>query len=121
MKSIKVNHSSLPQEMHRRMRDLVSGKASESFVGREKEIATLLSALQDQGHFVTHVHGIGGIGKSSLLDARVVLPTPPFWFEIAIVTIFISINRNGIYKYCGFDWMIKYAYVEMAQYGFVGG
>ena len=55
------------------------------------------------------------------LSARVVFPTPPFWFAIAIVTIFISINRDGIYKLCGFGCMIKCAYVGMAECGFVGG
>jgi len=40
-----------------------------SFVGREPELAVLLRTLEEDGPLVTFVHGIAGIGKSSLLTA----------------------------------------------------
>ena len=39
-----------------------------SFVGRTEEMATLLTILDHDGPTVMFVHGIGGIGKSTLLD-----------------------------------------------------
>jgi DNA-binding winged helix-turn-helix (wHTH) protein len=39
------------------------------FVGREAELARLASALEDRGPVMTLVVGLGGVGKSSLLDA----------------------------------------------------
>lgn len=42
-----------------------------SFVGRERELAVLLRTLEEDGQLVTFVHGIAGIGKSSLLGAFV--------------------------------------------------
>lgn len=55
--------------MARRMRDLLAERATESFVGRSGELSVLLQALEPAGPPVTFVHGIGGIGKSSLLEA----------------------------------------------------
>jgi hypothetical protein len=39
------------------------------FVGREQELARLASAFEERGPIMTFVVGIGGMGKSSLLDA----------------------------------------------------
>lgn len=49
----------------RRLRDRLAERATQDFVGRTAELALLL----DTGCPVVHVHGIGGIGKSRLLDA----------------------------------------------------
>lgn len=54
--------------MARRVRDYLEQQARENFVGRAKELGTLLHILDHDGPFVTHVHGIGGIGKSRLLE-----------------------------------------------------
>jgi hypothetical protein len=48
--------------------DIVNRRASDSFVGREHELAALVGAL-DSGVLVVHLHGIGGIGKTTLLAA----------------------------------------------------
>ena len=53
--------------MARRVGDYLEQQARENFVGRSEEVATLLQILEEGGPFVTHVFGIGGIGKSSLL------------------------------------------------------
>jgi len=53
----------------RRIGDLLAQRSVESFVGREEELDLLLQCLQEDGPPVVHVHGIGGIGKSSLLEA----------------------------------------------------
>jgi Transcriptional regulatory protein, C terminal/AAA ATPase domain len=55
--------------MARRMKDVLLQRASEGFVGRAEELCILLNALDQGGPSVVFVHGIGGIGKSSLLDA----------------------------------------------------
>src|SRR5688572_7738638 len=55
--------------MTRRISDLLAQRTAESFVGREEELCQLLQSLQEGGPPVVHVHGIGGIGKSSLLEA----------------------------------------------------
>ncbi len=79
--------------MAKRIRDVLARRSTESFVGREREIAALLECLQDGGPLVTQVHGVAGVGKSSLLaafherardagatvlalDARLIEPTP---------------------------------------------
>ena len=46
-------------------------QARKSFVGRDVEMDTLLEALAEEGALVTFVYGLGGIGKSSLLNAFV--------------------------------------------------
>lgn len=79
--------------MVRRVQDVVAQRAAGRFIGRDRELA-LLSRMLDAGEpFIMHVHGIAGIGKSSLLsafqalarergatvislDCRVVEPTP---------------------------------------------
>jgi hypothetical protein len=55
--------------MTRKVKDVLAQKANENFVGRREEISVLLQTLADEGPFVTFVYGIGGIGKSSLLEA----------------------------------------------------
>ncbi len=55
--------------MARRMRDILAQRAIEGFVGRSSELAALLHALEGEGPRVVHVHGIAGVGKSSLLEA----------------------------------------------------
>ena len=50
--------------INRRLRQ----QALRDFVGRTKEISSLLAVLDDDGPIVIFVHGIGGIGKSTLLD-----------------------------------------------------
>jgi tRNA A-37 threonylcarbamoyl transferase component Bud32 len=55
--------------MARRLKDLLAQRAAASFVGRHEEIATLLTSLADEGPVVVHINGIGGVGKSALLNA----------------------------------------------------
>jgi hypothetical protein len=57
--------------MPQRIKDRLLRQATKNFVGRTEEIAMLLQALEEEGPLVTFVHGIGGIGKSSLLNAFV--------------------------------------------------
>jgi hypothetical protein len=52
-----------------RVRDMLAERASQTFVGRAEELALLGLALLDEGPVVTQVHGIPGVGKTSLLDA----------------------------------------------------
>lgn len=54
--------------MARRVADYLRQQARASFVGRSTEIDVLLHILDEDGPFVTHICGIGGIGKSSLLE-----------------------------------------------------
>lgn len=54
--------------MPRRMKDLLAQRALENFVGRTKEMATLLQCLEDECPLVVHIHGIGGVGKSALIQ-----------------------------------------------------
>src|SRR5215469_1180746 len=51
------------------VRDLLALRAEASFVGRHKELALLSTVLETSVPPVTFVHGIGGIGKSRLLEA----------------------------------------------------
>src|SRR5215471_15903145 len=76
-----------------RIRDWLSQQATQKFVGRRQEIEQLLYLVSDGKIPVIFVHGIGGIGKSSLLnvfaveaqargavvirlDCRTIKPTP---------------------------------------------
>ena len=52
-----------------KMREMLARRASEDFVGRTDEIAVLLEILETESPVVVHIHGIGGIGKTSLLNA----------------------------------------------------
>src|SRR4051794_37627732 len=54
--------------MARRMSDLLAERTRDGFVGRDAELATLLGTIEEGAPVVTHVHGIGGVGKTSLLD-----------------------------------------------------
>jgi len=51
-----------------RLRDLLIQQAARNFVGRKQEIEQLFYLLTDRNLPVVFVHGIGGIGKSSLLN-----------------------------------------------------
>lgn len=53
---------------NRRVRDVLAERTIDAFVGRRHELAVLLGALEQGGPLVTHLHGIAGIGKSSLLE-----------------------------------------------------
>jgi DNA-binding winged helix-turn-helix (wHTH) protein len=55
--------------MRKRFGDIVSERAHADFVGRECELEALLGLFEQGGPLVFHVHGIAGIGKSSLLGA----------------------------------------------------
>lgn len=48
---------------------LAEARERRSFVGREKEIAALERILDDDGPLVSFVHGLAGMGKSTLLMA----------------------------------------------------
>jgi hypothetical protein len=49
------------------MKDILAQRALESFVGRTREMASLLKCLEDEYPLVVHIHGIGGVGKSALM------------------------------------------------------
>src|SRR5262245_65365347 len=51
------------------IRDRLAQQASEHFVGRDEELRCLLEVLADEGPLVLQVHGLAGVGKTSLLDA----------------------------------------------------
>jgi hypothetical protein len=51
------------------VRDLLAHHAKETFVGRNKELALLAKTLEQSIPPVSFVHGIGGIGKSRMLEA----------------------------------------------------
>src|ERR1700686_4372368 len=52
----------------RRVRDMLAQRPADGFVGREEELAVLLGSLAPGSGPVVFVHGLGGIGKSSLLE-----------------------------------------------------
>jgi hypothetical protein len=52
-----------------RLRDRLIRSSAECFVGRERDLAAIVAELAPDGAAATFVHGMGGIGKSSLLDA----------------------------------------------------
>ncbi len=49
--------------------DILMERARAHFAGREREVDTLLGLFEKGGPLVVHVHGVAGIGKSSLLEA----------------------------------------------------
>ncbi len=55
--------------MVHKMKDLLTQQALKNFTGRAEEIEILLKVLEQESPVVTHIHGIGGIGKSILLEA----------------------------------------------------
>jgi Transcriptional regulatory protein, C terminal/AAA ATPase domain len=52
-----------------RIRDHLARQAAEGLIGRAEESAALLQCLEPGGPHVVHVHGVAGMGKSSLLEA----------------------------------------------------
>jgi hypothetical protein len=54
--------------MAQRLQDRLNQQITRNFVGRVQEIAHLLQLVHAQEIPVVFVHGIGGIGKSSLLE-----------------------------------------------------
>lgn len=55
--------------MTQHLRERIQLQATQQFVGRAPEVAQLLQLLDEQGTPVLFVHGIAGIGKSSLQEA----------------------------------------------------
>ena len=55
--------------MIRKLGDIVSERALAAFAGRERELEALLGLFDKGGPLALHVHGVAGIGKSSLLEA----------------------------------------------------
>ncbi|MBL8221181.1 MAG: winged helix-turn-helix domain-containing protein [Bryobacterales bacterium] len=51
----------------RRIRDVLVGRASKQFVGREDELRVLGEFLDGRSPALVWIHGLGGIGKSALL------------------------------------------------------
>ncbi|HVG55459.1 MAG TPA: winged helix-turn-helix domain-containing protein [Vicinamibacterales bacterium] len=49
--------------------DIVSERALAAFAGRERELEALAELFEKGGPLAVHVHGVAGIGKSSLLEA----------------------------------------------------
>src|SRR3954471_1197856 len=49
--------------------DILSEHAHADFAGREQEVDALFDLFETGGPLVVHVHGVAGIGKSSLLEA----------------------------------------------------
>jgi hypothetical protein len=54
-----------------RIRDHLARQAAEGVIGRDDELAALLHCLQPGGPRVVHLHGLAGVGKSTLLEAFV--------------------------------------------------
>lgn len=54
--------------MVHRMKDLLTQQAMVNFIGRTEEMAFLFQILEQESPAVAHIHGIGGIGKSILLE-----------------------------------------------------
>lgn len=51
------------------IRDRARARSGPRLTGRSDELALLLRALEPDGSSVVHVHGVAGIGKTSLLNA----------------------------------------------------
>src|SRR3954463_13807525 len=54
--------------MFQKLGDLVSERALAAFAGRERELKALLELFDKDGPLAFYVHGVAGIGKSSLLE-----------------------------------------------------
>src|SRR4051812_23015153 len=54
--------------MIQKLGDLVSERALAAFAGREREVKALLELFDKDGPLALNVHGVAGIGKSSLLE-----------------------------------------------------
>ena len=48
--------------------DMVSERAVATFAGRAMELDALLHLFEQGGPLALYIHGVAGIGKSSLLD-----------------------------------------------------
>ncbi len=64
-----VHEKSLRTAPGQRLRDRLERSAAEAVLGREREMDRILRHFDADGAVVTFVHGIGGVGKSSLLAA----------------------------------------------------
>ena len=51
-----------------RLGDIVSERAMATFTGRARELEALLHLFEQGGPLALYIHGVAGIGKSSLLD-----------------------------------------------------
>lgn len=51
----------------RTLQHRLADRVRESFVGRSGELSILLQVLEEEGPLVIHVHGVAGVGKSTLL------------------------------------------------------
>src|SRR5688572_26365375 len=54
--------------MMQKLGDIVSERALAAFAGRAREVEALLQLLEPGGPLALYVHGVAGIGKSSLLE-----------------------------------------------------
>src|SRR5262245_66625348 len=55
--------------MATRLNQLLESRAADAFVGRSAELSLLDTVFAEAGPLVVHIHGIGGVGKTALLDA----------------------------------------------------
>jgi hypothetical protein len=51
------------------LKALLESRAAAGFVGRSAELGLLETLFAKAGPLVVHIHGLGGVGKSTLLDA----------------------------------------------------
>jgi hypothetical protein len=54
--------------MMQKLGDILSDRALAAFAGRAREVAALLQLFEQGGPLALYVHGVAGIGKSSLLE-----------------------------------------------------
>ncbi len=54
--------------MMQKLGDIVSERALAAFAGRAREVEALLQLFEEGGPLAVYVHGVAGIGKSSLLE-----------------------------------------------------
>src|SRR5688572_33302418 len=54
--------------MMQKLGDIVSERALAAFAGRAREVEALLQLFEPGGPLALYVHGVAGIGKSSLLE-----------------------------------------------------
>ncbi len=82
-----------------RIRDVLAGRASAGFVGREEELRLLAECAESDGPLIAWVHGLAGVGKTALLqefsasamargrqvirlDCRFIEPTPEGFLSV---------------------------------------
>jgi hypothetical protein len=97
MKTPREAHEKGVRTVAGRLRDRLERSATEAVLGREREMERILRHFDSDGAVVAFVHGIGGIGKSSVLaavaprladrgarvarfDGRTIEPTPRGFF-----------------------------------------